>query len=512
VVEYPVETEDGVKARAHVEVERKYEAGSDYVMPSFEELEGVAEVTCLEEDLDAAYFDTADLRLARAGTGLRRRVGGADTGWHLKLPRVGDARTELRRPLGRAARSVPRPLADLVAAYVRGEPLVPVARVRTHRRISRLVGLGGTVLAEIADDDVQGEAVAGGAIAWREVEAELVSGDDRLLDAIDRALRAAGARASAADSKLARVLGDPASSPDDRTVGEKSSAGDVVVAYVASHVDALLAADPAVRQDLPDAVHKMRVATRRLRSALATSRPVLDRSVTDPLRDELKWLAGLLSPVRDTEVIREQLRCRVDEQPPALVTGPVRRRIDRTLRAEHTRALKRALPELKSARYFRLLDTLDVVAAGRALDGKRSAKPAEKQIARQVGKAHRRMARRLDAALAQPTPRDEDLHEVRKAAKRVRYAAESAEPVFRGAADALAKQMEQVQDVLGEHQDSVVTRDVLRRLAREAEAAGEPSFTYGRLHALEESRGERAQRAFLDLAAEGLAKPPSWLR
>jgi CHAD domain-containing protein len=501
-----------VKAKPHLEVERKYEAGSDYATPAFEEVEGVARVIHVAEDLDAEYFDTADLRLARAGTGLRRRVGGADAGWHLKLPRVGDARTELQRPLGRAARSVPRPLADLVAAFVRGEALVPVARVRTHRRISRLVGPGGTVLAEVADDDVHGEAVGGGALAWREVEAELVSGDDRLLDAIDRAVRAAGARASDADSKLARVLDLPASRPDDRAVGKKSSAGDVVVAYVASHVSALLAADPAVRQDLPDAVHKMRVATRRLRSALATARPVFDRSVTDPLRDELKWLAGLLSPVRDTEVIRDQLRSRVDEQPRPLVTGPVRRRIDRTLRAEHTRALESAVPELRTARYFRLLDTLDVVVAGGALDGKRAAKPAGKQIARQVGKAHRRLVRRLDAALAQPTPRDEDLHEVRKAAKRVRYAAESAEPGFGGVADALAKQMEQVQDVLGEHQDSVVIRDVLRRLAREAEAAGEPSFTYGRLHAAEESRAERAQRTFLDLAAEGLAKPPSWLR
>ena len=139
--------------------------GSDYVMPSFEEPGGRGRGDALEEELDAEYFDTADLRLARGTGSVAERA--APT-------RAGTSPAARRRCANRACdgRSVepapvPRPLADLVAAYVRGEPLVPVARVRTHRRISRLVGPGGTVLAEIADDDVRGEAVGGGASAWR---------------------------------------------------------------------------------------------------------------------------------------------------------------------------------------------------------------------------------------------------------------------------------------------------------------------------------------------------------
>jgi CHAD domain-containing protein len=494
---------------SHLEVEIKYEASPDLAVPSFEALDGVTTVTVAEEELDAQYFDTADLRLAHAGIGLRRRVGGADEGWHLKLPHVAGTRLELRRPLGRAVRTVPRPLADLVAAHVRDGRLVPVARLQTRRRVHRLVGPSGDVLAEIADDDVHGEAVTGDGLSWRELEAELGAGDRVLLDDIDRELRAAGAVRSEAASKLARVIGLGRRS--DRHVRRSSPAGDVVCAYLAEHVAALLAVDPGVRRDVPDAVHKMRVATRRLRSALATYRRMLDSSVTEPVRDELKWLAGVLSPVRDAEVIRDHLRSLVDEQPSALVSGPVRRRIDHSLHAEHQRAHVQALPELRSPRYFRLLDSLDSVAAGTVLDGSRSEQPARKRLPRDVGRTHKRMRRALDVALAAEEPADHDLHELRKAAKRVRYAAESVEPVFGEQADALAKRMERVQDVLGDHQDTVVIRSIVRRLAAEAEAAGEPTFTYGRLHALEEARAERSLAEFRRLVDDGTFDAPSWL-
>ncbi|KIF03237.1 hypothetical protein PL81_25435, partial [Streptomyces sp. RSD-27] len=79
-----------------------------------------------------------------------------------------------------------------------------------------------------------------------------------------------------------------------------------VLAYLREQRDALVAQDPAVRRDLPDSVHRMRVATRRLRSALATHRKVLDRTATDPLREELRWLAAELGADRDREVLVER--------------------------------------------------------------------------------------------------------------------------------------------------------------------------------------------------------------
>src|SRR5262249_55609291 len=80
-------------------------------------------------------------------------------------------------------------------------------------------------------------------------------------------------------------------------------------AYVSAQFDELLRFDPGVRAgDDADAVHDMRVAVRRLRSALRTFKPMLAEQWVDSLRDELDWLAALLGAVRDLDVLRENLR------------------------------------------------------------------------------------------------------------------------------------------------------------------------------------------------------------
>jgi CHAD domain-containing protein len=503
--------ESDVKTDRHLEVERKYDVPASFALPSFDSIAQVARAVELDEVLDARYFDTADLRLARAGVTLRRRTGGGDEGWHLKLPDESGARLELRRPLGRSARAVPAALADLVLARTRGEPLVPVACVHTQRHVVRLLDAAGRNLAELADDDVRGEANDGRLTTWREVEAELVDGDRQLLDEIDAALRAHGAAVAGSESKLARVLGSGRERRPATTIDDDSTAGEVVTAYLARHVDTILSVDPAMREDLPDALHSMRVATRRLRSALRTYRPLYDRSSTDPIRAELKWLAATLGTARDAEVMRHHLIALLDQEPPDLVRGPVRRRITRTLRGSHTRAHAAARAELSGERYFKLLDALDGLSAGEGLIEQRAAAPARAEVARCVRRTLRRLRRVVDQLGADAQP-GEAMHEARKLAKEVRYSAESAEPVVGAEATALARRMQRVQDVLGEQQDSDVSGDVLMRLAADAEADGEPTFTYGRLHAFEEVRGRRAVASFHRLLAEGIAARPPWLR
>jgi CHAD domain-containing protein len=257
----------------------------------------------------------------------------------------------------------------------------------------------------------------------------------------------------------------------------------------------------------------MRVAVRRLRSALATYRRLLDRSVTDPVRDELRWVGHALGPVRDSEVIRDHLRQEVADQPRPTVVGPVSRRIDRTLRAEHRDSHRKALTELGSDRYLALLGAVEEIAKGRALSGKRADRRASKQVPREVRRTFDRMVDFVEQADAAASPEETDrlLHEVRKAAKRVRYAAESAEPAVGSGASDLAKQMEELQDVLGAHQDTVVVRQLLLRLAAEAHEAGDSAFTFGRLHALEEWRAARTRDQYDELI-DGLIKRPKWLR
>jgi CHAD domain-containing protein len=366
-------------------------------------------------------------------------------------------------------------------------------------------------VVEVADDEVRAET-RDVTTQWRELEAELVGdGDDALLAAVGQRLVDAGARPAEAASKIARALADQLPPADEEpAVDTSSTAGEALAAYLSEQVGALIGLDASVRVDVEDAVHKMRVAARRLRSALATYRRLLDRDVTEPLREELKWLGGVLGPVRDAEVIRDHLRAEVDEQPDDLVVGPVRQRLDGTLGGEHGVAHERALEELSSPRYLALLDALERVTD--AVGGKRAGKKARKVLAKEVGRAHRRMTKILDEALASPGPEDHLLHEVRKAAKRVRYAGESAAPALGADATSLAERMEEGQEVLGAHQDSVVVRDLLRRLGGDADAAGEPSFTYGRLHALEERRGDENAARFLEMVDDGWADAPSWLR
>jgi hypothetical protein len=214
-----------------IETEHKYDVDADFAFPDLAALSpGVAAAQPQTQQLAATYYDTDDLRLAGAHITLRRRTGGSDAGWHIKLPVSTDTRRELHFPLGRATGTVPPRIAARVAEWTQGKLLRPIARLDTSRTVRRLLDGTGQVLAEVADDRVTGSRpgprtadgpeTADGpdtagwqeTAAWREVEVELVSGTRDLLDAAGKRLRAAGAQPSASASKLSRLLaaGPPA--------------------------------------------------------------------------------------------------------------------------------------------------------------------------------------------------------------------------------------------------------------------------------------------------------------
>jgi CHAD domain-containing protein len=505
-------------AGSHLEVERKFDVDPAFVLPRLDDVDGVASVDApVEHALEAVYHDTHDLRLARARVTLRRRTGGADAGWHLKLPGDGGTRREVHEPLGRAVKAPPRSLRDLVLGITRGAPTEPVATLRTRRVATVLRDSAGRALAEVADDTVRATALAAGEgdpaeqLTWREVEVELVDADEELLDRLVDRVTAAGARPAAASSKAGRVLagrlaagpggaprpsGPTAGKGTKRKKNREPSARDVVLAALHGQVDALRDADLAVRTGQAEAVHDVRVACRRLRSILAAFRPVLDRSATDPLRSELRRLAEQLSDTRDAEVALAHLRGLVAAQPPELVPGPVAARLQQRAIQEEGRGAERARRTLGDAGYLRLLDDLHALLADPP-EGARAGDPAGDVLRDAVRRTSRRLLHRIDdARQASPADRAHALHEVRKAAKRVRYTAEVAVPVLGGRAAALVSCAEQVQDVLGAHQDTEVTRAWCERLGREAFAAGENPWTFGRLHALEEARARRAREEF----------------
>lgn len=470
----------------HLEVERKYDVPTGTRIPALPSDDRLVR----RDELLAVYWDTADLALQRARVTLRRRSGGKDAGWHLKLP-AGRARLELRTEGDEE--TVPAELLALVRAATRGAPLLPVATLATTRTVHPVLDDAGRILVEVVDDDVRGQGLLEDrALAWREWEAELVAGDTGDLDEVDGALRGAGATPADSPSKVGRLL--QVAAPAAPRLTRRSTAADVLHEHLAGQVAELVRRDPQVRLDQDDAVHKMRVATRRLRSALSTFNDLLDPGLSAGLGDELRWLADVLGGARDTEVMHARLRALLAGEPPELLLGHVVADVDDVMTARYRAAHAAVVEVLDGQRYLDLLARLDALVA------QPSSVPAARQRAAQaLLPAVRRRDRSLTKALRaadrerDPDARDLLLHEARKKAKRTRYAAEAVQAVFGKPAKRFAAATTALQEVLGEHQDGVVTRGVLRELGELSGRSGRNGFTLGRLHALEQVRAEQLQ-------------------
>ncbi|WP_406169113.1 CHAD domain-containing protein [Streptomyces sp. NBC_00996] len=477
------------------EIERKYEgppAGEDARLPDLTGVSGVSGVIDKGvAELDATYYDTPDQRLAAASRTLRRRTGGDDAGWHLKLPVSEGVRDEIHAPL---SDDLPQSLKGLVRSRVRDAELVPLVRLRSTRDIRHLVDADGALLAEVSLDRVRADRLSGGegTAEWTEIEVELADdGDPAFLDKVEKKLRKAGLSPSTSPSKLARALAETGGPARHKTIAEQpaTTAGDHVLAYVRTQRDAIVELDPAVRLEVEDSVHRMRVATRRMRSTFRSFGKVIDRAVTDPIADELKWLAGELGVDRDQEVLTERLMAALDELPPPLVVGPVRDRVDTWSRARRGGSRDRLIAVLDGKRYLDLLSGLDTLLAEPPMR-KAATHDPDKVLAKAVEKDLKKVSALVEQALDLPpgTDRDHAMHEARKKAKRTRYASEAAAPALGKPAESLVKSMKSLQSLLGEHQDSVMGRVTLREVAEQAHAAGESSFTYGVLYGREEQR------------------------
>jgi inorganic triphosphatase YgiF len=508
--------------QTHREVERKLRVHGLYRVPDLAAVEGsgVASVTdrgLLE--LTATYYDTGDLRLARSKVTLRRREGGEDDGWHLKLP--ADAtdpgvRDELRVPL-EAGDKPPAELTGLVLGITRGADVEPVATLRTERVPRDLVSEDGDVIAELVDDEVSVLDGAHVAARFRELEVETRRGTPAQVETVVRALVASGAVEGGLPAKAVRALGPAASAPPDVAesgpVGPGDPAGRALTAHLARHTAAFVAQDLRVRRDLPDAVHQMRVAARRLRSGLKVFGSLVDPQWSAGLRGELAWAAAELGEVRDREVLEERL-LRDLEALPAVAPGDTSdgtAGIDRTDRRDVAAAMsvvRRAFDDdrasaraeldaaLCSERYLALLDAL--VQAVRDPQLTETAQlPAGRVLPPLLNHAWHRLVR--DAGRLELDDPDEHWHEVRIVGKRARYAAEALVPVFGGRARRAARRLEEVTELLGEHQDAVIAADTTRRLAAGRRVTGTTGFVLGLLHEHERAAVTASRRAFLRL-------------
>ena len=467
--------------REVVEREDKWEVDDRFEVPDLRSRFGAARVDEDTVDLVSEYYDTPERDLQAHRVLVRRRSGEDDTGWQVKLP-AADGRTELQWPL---TDKPPKSLLELLVGVSLGKSLDQLATVHTVRSRQRFhVDASDEVCAELADDRVR--AWAGDRLlAWREVEVELGPGVTSMPKAVVKRLRAAGARPSRHPSKLAHVL-----PPHPRTEPE-SDAARAFAEYVDAQVDAIVAGDIGLRRR-QDPIHDTRVAMRRLRSTLRVFAKVLDDSAVGSLEDELKWFAGLLGEVRDCQVQRQRFTEAIGELPVDLVLGPVRSRVHHDLQAVELPARAAVGEAMDSPRYLAILAVL------RRWRDQPPLRPGTTtaQIRTAAQKAQRKADRRLAVAMSDDSP--VDWHRARKA----RYAAELCAGLPRSKnSKRTVKHYKEFQSVLGDHQDTVVAEEVLRRMGVAAgTTVGENGFTFGLLLAREQRIAEECRAKARELA------------
>lgn len=481
------------------EREVKLSVPAGFRVPSFDDGAGAAEDAIAArpgttERLRTVYLDTEDLRIARWGCSLRHRAG---QGWTVKLPAVESGSAIVRDEHvfpGESSRP-PEAAVDLLRAYVRRAPLVPVAKLQTLRTRIELRDAAGESLAELVDDEVsvlEGRHVAA---RFRELEVEAEDGTtpDRL-ESIVAELRRAGAGEPTTVPKYLRALGRVAVGPPEVVVRDPSpdaSAADVITAAVAASVVRLLRNDAGILLgDDPESVHQARVATRRLRSDLRTYRSLIDPSWRASLKNELRWFGGLLGAVRDAEVLDERLRSAATELPD-LDSGAASRLL-RRLRDGRERARSELVAARESERYLDLLERLvEAATSPRLLEA--ATAPAGDVVSDIMEPLWGHLREAIEGI--GPDSPDDALHPARIRAKRARYAAESMAPAFGKRARSFAGAAADLQDALGEHQDAVVAGAWLRDAA--SGGGARTAFVAGELAAREQRAAARARRRWM---------------
>jgi CHAD domain-containing protein len=468
--------------------ERSYEVAAEWTMPDLAaslrpELHVDSEIVTLT----AMHFDTASRTLGREGVSVI--VEPAECSVRLPADEFSTAATSVR--------SVPRDVQAILLGARAGERLVPIAKIDVLRNITRIVGEDDVVVARIIDDDTTATAFDDADVVDRRRTITLAASDKAVRSILHEALVASGAQRCDAGGRAPEfvVALTSLSAGAHARSATTGTLGCLVTDYLTEQHSALVHADIALRRG-HDVVHSARIAIRRYRSALRVFADVFDADRTAALDAEMQWYAQQLGAVRDPQVQRARLGAAVAALPPELVLGPVAARIEQALLGEMLKARVRLDRAMRGKRYLALL--ADLESWRQAPPVTKRAQQRQKKAVRYLDDAHRTLAKGLRAAEHSD---DESLHRARRAAKRVRYAADLAEPALGKSARRSAARAKKLQTRLGEFVDSAAAGQVLLQLARAtARVSDENGFTFGLLYELERERADRERESAIKSA------------
>jgi CHAD domain-containing protein len=263
---------------------------------------------------------------------------------------------------------------------------------------------------------------------------------------------------------------------------------ELVGGYIAEQCTVIIDSEAELRAG-ENVVHTARVAVRRLRSTIRVFPDLFDASQAGHLEEELVWWAGLLGKVRDVDILAQRQSALLAELPGELILGPVASTIETELTVQRKQAADAMLDALDSARFRKLIGLMHHWRSDAPFTT--AADDSPNAINTMIKKAKRKAGKRLTTAVASRRagePSDELFHRARKASKRYRYAVEAAQPIWGAKADKIISERKDLQDVLGNHQDGIISAGFLRELgARLGVRSGQNGFSYGVLYAREVS-------------------------
>jgi triphosphatase len=414
--------------------------------------------------LRSVYWDTPDHVLARAGVVLRLRETGPERTQTVRNAGRGAAGLSTRREwvwpqtastpdarrLGETGLSILRDAAVLA----RLTPLFTTELTRTRH----LLDDGATAILLTLDNGTMG--LGGGEEPVCEATLDLKRGDPAPLFVLARRIAASCPCHLLAMANAGHEAPPVAAAPPlpikarPVAVADTMPVGAAFRAIGRNCLDQILGNERCLRATgNPEAIHQLRVALRRLRSAIRVFRDVVDGPDLAEIRAGIGWLLGPLGPARDDFVFLDEILH------PVIAAHPDAKTLDalqgRWL-AEHERHLAAARDAVAEPRFTALLLELAAwIESGSWLsrpETERRKRPLGPFAAKVLGKRHRKLTEATGPSLGALPPAE--LHRLRILGKQLRYAGEFFEPLWSGKATRFyLSTLAELQDLLGQLND-----------------------------------------------------------